>query len=469
MYSASTKILVGQADISESLVTTTINNELGRRLSVVQQEMLSRPHMQALIERMNLYPEMQGRVSDEVIIGQLRRDIQIEQEVSSAQQGRQAMYTLTIGYRGWDPQHVAEVSNELASLFREENEALRIRQATRTTQFLKQELDEARERLLTEERLINEFKMQHLGELPQQETMNLSTLERMNSELRMNGEKQIQVMSRMEMLYGDSSQGRSGGADGITRLRALYQQLAELRSQYTDQYPGIIRLRNEIEALEAVVDSEQATDLSQRVESIQITGRNLQQAQAELEELKEQEAELRQSIEQLRLRIESTPAIEQELSQLTNSYESARQDYMDLQERYQDARLSESLELQQATQFQVLEAAIPPDFPAQPNRLALMIMSLILSVGFAGGAAFVAEQTDSTFHKPQELRNFTRLPILGTISKMQTTGDLLRSGFHSSLVLVGVMIAVLVLAVLAYNFGQNAQGIVSMMAGAGPT
>jgi len=64
----------------------------------------------------------------------------------------------------------------------------RERQAGRTAGFLETQLDDAKKQLDDQERRASEFRLKHVGELPQQVDANLASLERLNTKLRLNGE-----------------------------------------------------------------------------------------------------------------------------------------------------------------------------------------------------------------------------------------------------------------------------------------
>ena len=58
-------------------------------------------------------------------------------------------------------------------MFIEENVKTRERQATLTTDFLQEQLEAAKKDLMQQEERLGAFKMQHLGELPEQEGGNV--------------------------------------------------------------------------------------------------------------------------------------------------------------------------------------------------------------------------------------------------------------------------------------------------------
>jgi hypothetical protein len=47
-------------------------------------------------------------------------------------------------------------------------------------------------------------------------------------------------------------------------------------------------------------------------------------------------------------------------------------------------------------------------------------MSLVLSLGLAGGALMLAEMLDTSFHSVDELRQFTIIPVLVSVPKIVT-------------------------------------------------
>src|SRR5690606_6545422 len=224
-------------------------------------------------------------------------------------------------------------------------------------------------------------------------------------------------------LLNQSAAGDSRSLAGLSdeaRLAALKQELAAMSIRYNDAYPGIIRLRNEIATLERNQADEEPSSIEE--DSISESAR-----------LKREEIELRARIQDLQQRINMTPAVEQELNQLNSDYSRTLEEYGSLQRRYQDARLAESLELQQTRQYQILETAIPPAFPYAPNSRLLLILSLMGAVGASVAMVLVREHMDGSFHTVEELRSFTNLPVLASISSLRTRAERYRSGAVSVL------------------------------------
>src|SRR5690606_4776193 len=169
-------------------------------------------------------------------------------------------------------------------------------------------------------------------------------------------------------------------------------------------------------------------------EDIQPTRQNPAEIDLELANLVREEETIRASINELVSRIEVTPIIDQQLQRFSYDYNTAREEYFGLQKLYQDARLAESLEVQQNQEFKIIEMAIPPDFPVAPNHQMLLIVAFIMASGVAGGAVLLADLLDNSFHHVSDIRRFTRVPVLATIATIRTGTDRWRMSVQFALV-----------------------------------
>src|SRR5438445_3694438 len=298
----------------------------------MSQEILSRSQLQELITRFDLYPEFRKRVSPEEVVERMRRDIRIEFKGGDPQLMRGPTIAFILSYRGRDPETVAKVTNTLASLFVEENIKRRERQAAGTAEFLRVQLEEMKGKLEQEERRLGEFKESHIGELPDQMEANLATLQRLNTEMRLNKENQMRVLERLERekLTRQLAEARTSGVDGnalvsggdgealAARLSRLDQELTELRARFSEKYPDVIRVKAEIAALERQLagmktDGRAATNATSPANPSPLRLRKVRsEGEEELNALKEEEKTLRQSVATYQRRVDNTPRRDQE-------------------------------------------------------------------------------------------------------------------------------------------------------------
>ena len=482
-YRSTAVVLVDRQQVPEAFVRPTVTSELETRLHTISQEILSRARLEALITRFGLYPGLRKEGQNEELVERMRRDIKLELKSTDGKgERRSATTAFALSYRGPDPQTVALVTNTLASFYIEENLKVRERQATGTADFLKVQLGETRKRLDELEARVSEFRKRNLGELPQQMQANMATLESLNTQLRLTSDSQARAVERRDSLSALLAEAQSspqsfGGGPAtaaeprMVRLTRLRQELAAARSRYTEQHPTVARLKAEIAAteLEPVEPAGDKASAGAFSSPYLLRLREaLTAAESEAKLLKAEEQRLRAAIIAYQARLENTPKREQEFQELARDYESTKQLYESLVKRHEEAQLAESMEQRQkGEQFRILDPAMPSGIPAAPNRLRLFIMSLVLSLGLAGGVLMVAEMLDTSFHSVKELREFSIVPVLASISRIVTDADRHRQQRWFKMAAAGTMLGLVLIAGVCYFVGHGNEQLVQMLAGSG--
>jgi succinoglycan biosynthesis transport protein ExoP len=437
LYQASATVLIERPQISEEFVPRAVTAELETRLQTIHQRVMSRERLAEVITQLGLYPELRGAPIT-ALVGRMRADI-IPLQLRSAETatGYPTTIAFTIGFRGRDPNTVARVTNTLAGLFAEENSKARERQAAGTVDFLSGQLADVKREVDIQERLSNEFTLQYSDELPQQLEANLAALDRLNTQLRLNGEYQLRALERRERLEEEltaaataavpAAPGEVEPVDPKAELRRLRRQLGELRRRFSEEYPDVRRVTTEIAALEGQIAAEDIGGSEPAAAETTNARREIARLDAEIADLRQQDAVLRGTIGAYERRVENAPRRQSQIQQLSRGYDIAKERYQTLLKRYEDAQLAEQIEQgQSAEQFRVLDPAIPPASPSAPNRQWLRLMGLALALGLAFGAVFAAERIDTTFHTADDLRAFIDVPALISIRRVMTRADVRR-------------------------------------------
>src|SRR5580692_3320174 len=192
VYESETVILVDPQKVPDAYVKSTVTGDVRNRLGTLSQQILSATRLQKIIETLNLYPDDRKKLAREDVITRMRSDISVQ--VVSDFGASQDLQAFRIRYSGKDPRLVAQVTNEIASLFIEENLKAREQQATGTTEFLGNQLQETRKNLEEQEAKLKDYRMKHLGEMPEQQSADLQILGQMQSQLQLEGD----ALSRAE-------------------------------------------------------------------------------------------------------------------------------------------------------------------------------------------------------------------------------------------------------------------------------
>jgi polysaccharide chain length determinant protein (PEP-CTERM system associated) len=469
LYQSNALVLIERQQVPEAFVRPTVTSQLEIRLQTISQEILSRSRLESLITRFNLYPELRSATSNEDAVERMRSDIWLELKATDASKaGTTTAFSLS--YRGRDPQTVALITNTLASFYIEENLKARERQATGTADFLRVQLADAKKRLDEQEARVSTLRRRYLGQLPQQMPANLATLDSLNGQLRVNSDNQVRLVERRDQLTTQLAQARaqSGDETDEMRLARLRRELATLRIKYTDLWPDIIRIKDEIATLEKQMAEPKPkaaakAPMPPTPEVLRIQ-EMLGAVDTELRLAKVDEQRIRRAIDMYQSRVENTPKSEQEFLEMTRDYEATRELYQTLSKRYDEASLAESMEQRQkGEQFRVLDPAVASSTPAGPRRARLFLMTLALCVALGAGAMMLAEMLDSSFHSTEDLRACTTVPLLVSIPRIVTLGDARRRRWRFRLATVGILVALVVISGSGYFFARGNEYLVQIL------
>jgi protein tyrosine kinase modulator len=476
VYQSMVTVVVDRYQVPDTFVKSPVTSELEPRLYSVSQDILSRARLQELVERFNLYPGMRASGSEEDVLARMRHDISFELK-SVERKGTEGTTTVAfaLAYRGHDPRTVAEVTNTLASFYIAENVKSRERQAAATADVLKNQLAETRRRLEGQEQQVAEFRKRYVGALPQQGMTNMLALERLHAELRANADNQTRAQERRVAALDQAADPTGAGgapADPLAaQLVRARQELVQLRTQFSEKYPDVVRTKAEIADLERQIAQRgplpatpdpratAAADRATRRQSAMVAFTD-----AEIHRLKAEEQRIRDQIAVYQRRVDDAPAREQEFQQLSRDYETTRDLYRSLLSRYEEALIGGSAEQHSTGDvFRVVDPATPARQPVAPDRPKLILIGVALALGLGIVAAFLAEQIDASFHSVDALRAFTSVGVAAAIPLIVTEGDVARRRRRMRLATVCVLIGLTVIGTASYWVGHGNEALVGMM------
>ena len=430
LYQASATILVENA-IRHSAIDQPAVGEVDARLQAIKAEALSRARLTDLITRFNLYPRLRQGASLAPALDQLQRDIRVESTSTEAINGQPSTIAFQLTYVGSSPETTAAVTNALASFYVAQNAKIRTQQASLSADSLKAQLADTKARLDAEEAKVRSYTQQNGSALPQQTDVNIASLSRLTTELRMNSDQQMRLMDRRQTVQNQLAQldfAPSPTATPTTneaRLEQARKQLADLELTATDQNPDVKALKRDITSLTAAVSKETTKPgVAPPQTERQSLEASLKDADDQMTKLDAANKSLKTSIDALESRVEGAPARAPEFEMVMRDYTATRDLYDDAQKRYNDAQLAVRAEtMDNGEEFRILDAAVVPTQPVGPNQMHLVGLAALLALLVAFGTAVIADRLDTSFHGVDDLRAFTRVPVLTSIPPIRTTRD----------------------------------------------
>ncbi|MFQ5330296.1 MAG: GumC family protein [Thermodesulfobacteriota bacterium] len=442
-YRSSTLIIVEQQTVPTMYVTPTDTTPVSQRLSTIKQQILSRTKLEHVIKDLELYDEEDNsfsakvmrkaglsgdsKPSKEKLVEVMRDNIEVK-VMGRAGRGRGGD-AFTISFVDKRPRTAMEVTNTLASLFIEENLKIREQYSEGTSEFLKNELDKAKQDLVEQENTLRQFKENSMGSLPEQLDSNLRTLDRLQLQLQSLRAAIKSAEDREAFLGNQSTMGAGDATVGVDprweELGRLRQELARLSSTFKETYPDIVITRNRIKDIESELAAGRGSDVEdmKSVEPQSPLQAELASARSLLSTLKGQEARTLREMKKYEKRVEQTPLSEQRMLDIQRNYDVSFVNYQALLEKRLNARLAENMEKRQkGEKFRVVDPANLPDQPFKPNRVRMLLLGVVLSIGVGVGLVFVLEFLNPEFLKPEDFVGVLPHPVLAAIPTFTSSG-----------------------------------------------
>jgi len=246
-YKASTLVLISPQKVPTAFVQTTVTSQVEERLQSIAQEVMSRTSLEKIITELRLYEKERKSLSKEEIVELMRKNIKVELPTTKRAE-KTGFFSLS--FIGDDPNTVATVANRLSSLFIEENLKVREQQASGTTEFMVNELAEAK-----------------------------AKLDKMEASVAKYNRRTTRVYDEPKIEYAETEKDK------------LKRELEALRTKYTDNHPDVIAMKKKIDDLEKNKDTSgsvvQVNKPRLRVEQIPLHEQNMGARGKEYESMKE--------------------------------------------------------------------------------------------------------------------------------------------------------------------------------------
>ncbi|MGA9070950.1 MAG: Wzz/FepE/Etk N-terminal domain-containing protein [Terracidiphilus sp.] len=429
-YLSQTLVLIEEQKVPEDFVKPVVNEDLNARLASMKEQILSRSRIEPIITQFGLYPKI-SNMDDKVELTQKAIGIN---PIPSGQSSR-GMPGFFITFKASDARTAQLVCGQITSMFVSENLNAREQSAEGTTDFLKQQLEDAKRNLDDQDGRLADFQRKNLGRLPEQESGNANTLQALTTRLDAATQavsRQQQDESFLEAMVAEQSQTSShvDTATGNTpttlqaQLKMAREQEKDLEARYTPDHPDVVASKRRIANLEAEIARETTAPVKDETTVSSSDSPQLKQLKLQLRavkmsaaEAKQEQAAIEQQVKNYEAKIEASPLVEEEYKAITRDHETALQFYNTLLAKMNDSTMATALEhRQQGEQFRVMDAPNLPEEPSYPNRRIFGGGGLAAGLALGLLIAGLLEYRDTSIRNEADIWAFTKLPTLAVVS-----------------------------------------------------
>ncbi len=484
--------------ISQRIMTQRNINEIVERHNLYTPEELRR------IPRSEIARDFQSR---------MRIDL-ISADVIDPRSGRptQATIAFNLSFDDRSPNIAQRVANELVTLYLNENLRARTQHAASTFEFLRAEGRALRQRMAELEGQLARFKEENQGALPELYQYNLQVVDRTEREIaeitlrlrelektQLDYDARLAQLSRYAPTILPTGEAVLGDYD---RLRALRSEYSRATASYSADHPDVRRLGSQIRALEANLgidgggDEDAARELADardRLAGLQeryshdhpevlrqqqlltslerralgangavqspqpdnpawvLLNTQLQITRSETRALAAKQAELRERLTRHEGFLQRTPEVERSYNNIVLDLDNARAKYRELSAKQMEAELAQSLEQdRRGERFTLIDPPVLPQEPVSPNRVAILLIGLILG-GITGvGVVALLEALDCSIRGERQLYALTGVNALAVVPYITAADEVVR-GSQRRYWIAGAAVVALLVVLLVFH------------------
>ena len=385
-----TLILAATQSVSKDYVRNTVANDstIRDRLPSISQQILSRSRLERIIQDLDLYADMRQTKPMELVVDWMREHIDIKPTEGSE--------SFRVSYEAQSPLVATQVTERLAGFFIEENSRDRTLLARETSSFLESQLENARKRLVEQEKRLETYRLRYGPELPTQlqsessgDSEHTGAIQSLGEGVNRDRDRRQLVARQLadvqsEQYLAEPVPASGGGARQRPPLRC-----SRLRWRTeASPTPSHGRASRSARAKRLVADLEARAQKRRRrrvwmhhwkpLTPSEIAKRNKAKGlQAEMESLDRQvaaklapeEAELRTALDGYQARVEAVPTRESELIAITRDYDTYRRSRSPLAKK-EDSKIAETSNSVRWSSVHVIDPPRLPGETVQPEPAA---------------------------------------------------------------------------------------------------
>ena len=477
LYRSEATILIEQQSIPLDMVRSTVVSYVDQRIMQIGKKLMTVHNLTKIINKFDLYPRQRNKASLADLAYQFREGITLDiinQDVIA--RGRQSKATLSfkLAFEHKNPILAQKVTNELTTLFLNENIKSRTEKAKETAVFLEDEAKKYSKQIQKSEKEIALYKEKNSGSLPELLPINLGIMSRIETNLlqleleeKMLSEKEVTLQGQLllinpliltEIEQKEVKQKKEKKKKVLPQLKAQYSILL---TRYSEAHPDVKAFKKRIESFVEEVEEEEEEVIEVKAPIPSIKNPAYLQLESALKlnsinikSIKQNKDILRKRLRDAEENVANTPQIESGYQDLKRGLENYKIKYQELKSKALEAKLSQTLEEElKAEKFSLLEPAIVPQKPEKPKRRILLLGGLGASIVIGLIIGIFVEIVDVSLRGAKTLAKITNKDPLVVIPYIKNKADIKNSRNKGvKLILIIVLFLMLYGATISVHF-----------------
>lgn len=424
-YEVSTTIFIEQNVITDLVKGIAITPSMQTKIKNLTSSLTSRTLLLEVVRSLDKELSFKTDAEQENYIKSIQKRITV------ALNEKQGLLVLT--FRDGDPKFARDFINGMARIYIEQNTSSKRSESIEATNFLAGQIETFKKRLEIADAAINAFKSEKGIILSNDETYVRGEIRAAENKLEDLAIRRADLEAKLAILASPRAPGKTGNP-------GKEAELSRLRSIYTDKHP---KVQKALQSLQASRNKgETGPGGTAAPDEIKLLQAEIDAVNA----LRERQIKI---IEENKKMFQEMPHVKAALAELVSKKEEESKIYSQLVTRYGQSEISKQMELSdKALVFRVIDPAILPEIPVSPNRVAIILMGIILGLGVGAGVVVLLDRFNPAVRSPLDIKALGT-PVLAIIPLMTSEAERSASQRKDRMVLMaGGAYFALIMAVL---------------------
>lgn len=375
---------------------------------------------------------------------------------------------IEISFNGSDASVVYNVVSKVTDVFIKDSAESKRKESREAFLFIDKQAKNYKDQLVEAEQKLKEFNSNNYDGTEEAARTRIRSIENEIESIEIEIEESLTRINSLERELVSESQfveNRFRNEELRSRLSEAQSRLDSLLLTYTEDYPDVVALKQQIDDLKSAIRNSEGSSLAISRSTTNSEGsvnplyeelrRLISTEKVDLNARKRRLERQKAELEEERTRLQRIAERQAEMSELTRDYNVTRSIYEDMLERKERARLSMTLDIEgQGVSFRIQE---PASFPIQPDGLRFLHFVLagpMLGALLPLGLLVVYVYIDPRIRFADNLEGITGVQVLGVVPHLTT--PLGQRILRSDVILLGIFVVVVMIVYLSIAFAHRA-------------